>query len=887
MKEVQLVISPGGDFSIGGVPLHLVNCIPDGECVSVGWSFNSDIPEFANVTQGEFVITFGAARGYYWPHDIAGELTTIEGWIQAPEDSKLDLRGLKESPDHPDYQFLLDHNYGLHSRLENQVPQNIPQDQVLDSTNEALMPFIGEFKQSLIQMEAYMRRDAMTWESDDVRQNWIDQVNATDSPNALGALMVSYIQHIHQSHISWENGYHPEHSAKLTSDNVKITDLVSVLLSLECSIYWSGVIDQFRQDRPTWTGALRDFPAGLVPAISSNDQQNEVVRKALLDFDEFMRSEYMAWNGEEEHQTWRIVLTHVETLPEIAQLAQEFISKISSQVKSADPESITANAVDQLSPYDLAIGLLSLETNISWDGVTDAFRDARNLWIKPLRILRDHIEQQREEQKRAALGDLTSQEIGLRLLKEGLVQFEAYMHREVMNWLSDDECQAWRNELVSAQSTEDIGRLLIRFVAKIAPGSIFGWENGIHPELTRKVLSNGVHAGTIAEVLLSIETSVPWSAVIVEFSSARSDWRHPLETLSQTLSQEAQQTTSVLTTVKNALIALEGYIIRNAMTWESPQSRSIWITNVLQSETVSDLGRLMYEFVSKISRESFFSTWAETGKQNTFHAKLLHPDVKIQTLIQLLVNIESSISWSAVVPIFRNERNSWLTPLVNLPQYNWPEDNTQLDLAALSSPELPALNRSANIRASLRNSTASRKTGRVCYDHAPKNAVELISPGNAKSYVLHTALAENDCILANLHIQSVNSEDLEFYVNFVSDNGENILRIKFDKPAHNAGVVECYSFTHAGQSLIPGATSDSWNNTFPFTVGQDFELGIIVIDDSTLSLTFDGVFTIDEVSTYPHSVEDIHRITLVAKAGRVLSKNINFKFTRSVQLIPE
>jgi len=625
--------------------------------------------------------------------------------------------------------------------------------------------------------------------------------------------------------------------------------------------------------------------------MDTAEEQLELVRKGLYDFEAYMKPEYVAWDGDDQRQTWRVSLTLVESLAEIGELALQFISKISNQVKSSDPQAITGKLVSEITAYDVAAGLLALELAISWEGVLDTFRNDRDNWSRPLREFRDRENQIREERKLAELGDLTSVEVGLRVVKEGLLQFEGFMRRECMSWIMDQEREDWRQEVLAARTGSDLGRLVIRFVSKITPGSISSWENGYHSQYSRILTASDVCLGKVAEILLTIECQVPWSGVIDAFIQARTDWRHSLEALQRSLALEEASRENVLTTVKTSLTQLEGYIVRSALQWESPEQRSIWITSVLQAETLPEVGKLMYEFISKIRPESFFSAWVESGKQNLFHAKLLHPGVKIQTLIQVLVNIECSVSWSAVVPLFRTERNNWLNNLVNLPQFSWPEDEENLlELALLDAAELrsaPVLNRSANIRASLRSSSAAKRTGRVSYDRAPKNTMELITTGVSKSYGLHTTLEENDKMFANLHIQSLPSEDLEFYLNFVTDSGENVLRVKFEQRAHSKGVVECYSFTHQGQSLIPGATSDSWNNTFPFTVGQDFEFAILAVDDSTLSLVFDGVFVINDVSTYPRSIEDIHRITLVGKSGRVLCKNISFKFSRTIELIPE
>jgi len=291
------------------------------------------------------------------------------------------------------------------------------------------------------------------------------------------------------------------------------------------------------------------------------------------------------------------------------------------------------------------------------------------------------------------------------------------------------------------------------------------------------------------------------------------------------------------------------------------------------------------QFLNTMKKDSFDGS--HITQLETFAAKASLPLVKIQTLVQILPSVEANIPWSAVTPLFQSDRSNWLSSLVNLPQYSWPEDETEEELIGAEKYDSPALRASSLVRSSVRQANEAKKAGRANFAGSEKSTLELIANGSFKAYSLPTGLQEGDKIAAVFHLQSFPNEDLEFDLNLLSANGP-ILRVKFVRPAHSNGSVVCYERTGSGELVaINGASSNAWNDSFPFSPSQDFEVVARVVDHNTISLVFDDVFTINNISLQSHTLDQAIRICLAGKSGRVLSKSVKLSFARQCTLIPE
>ena len=886
-----LELSRGGKLKIGENQIKSIMVIPDGESISIGWNyFNEDGSE--NTTQGEITLTFGANRGYYWTEDISTDNVTFDGWVQRQGDVKSDFRGILINLESWEYLSLVPDSISpvVPAEEEPVLSEEEIAERKMQEEEDAIdyyVKYLDEIKENLLAFEAFVRRDSIHWLEEGVRESWIESVKASTTSFELASHILTFVGKIDSQVFTWVNGEHPDHTPKLKDPIVKAQDLARTLASIELGISWSGVVDDFKEARSAWTSNV--FPISMkLKNINNAELALATYKKSLTDLLGYMIPDAMKWISEDEKYTWITSVSIVDTPVDIANLTAQFAIRIKGEylTRAWDEENDNylklVNALEGITVYEISEVLLALERNIRWSGVLQVFHQKRNEWIHPLKELSEYG----AEQKLYALGDITSKEIGLKMVKDALIDMESYLKRESIDWYLDEEKDTWINDVRSANSAESLARLLIKFVTKIKSESIGGgWDRGHHPVHSQSLLARRVKVQDLAAILLSIEVSIPWSAVNDIFPTARDEWRFPLTQLDNAHRQNTPYK-SVLTVLKNSLVALENYLVRNVAKWASNDERKAWKEAVSSANSLSEFGNLLAQFI-KIIKKDTFSDYNITALED-FVVKVSSPTVKIQTLLQTLSGIEQNIPWSAVTPLFQNDRSNWLNGLVNLPQYSWPDDVEEEELIGADKLEnSPALRASSLVRSSVKQANEAKKNGLLNFAAPEKSTLELIANGTFRAYSFPTVLQEGDKISSVFHLQSFPNEDLEFDMNLLSSAGP-ILRIKFVRAAHSKGLVVCYLRNEAGEFVaIEGATSNNWNDSFPFSPSQDFEVVARVIDNNTISLVFDDVFTIPNISLQNRTVDSIMRICLAGKSGRILSKSVKFAFNRVSTLIPE
>ena len=109
---------------------------------------------------------------------------------------------------------------------------------------------------------------------------------------------------------------------------------------------------------------------------------------------------------------------------------------------------------------------------------------------------------------------------------------------------------------------------------------------------------------------------------------------------------------------KKSIIEFENYMIRSAMTWKEGE-REAWIEKVSSCCNFTDLHAITITFIDHIAQEGnncSFDLQASCPPQETMAESL-------KALFRSLKELESTISWSNVIPEFSDNRYTWIAQL--------------------------------------------------------------------------------------------------------------------------------------------------------------------------------------------------------------------------------
>ena len=118
-------------------------------------------------------------------------------------------------------------------------PFNYPRQLPLDD--------FGKLKESILRLEEFMVEDGMIW-SQKSRNIWVNCVTNSTCPKGLAPLLVEFRKQVNPN---YGGGLNVEFI-----ENISLVSLANYIRSIETSISWSGVIDEFQEERNLWVNTL-------------------------------------------------------------------------------------------------------------------------------------------------------------------------------------------------------------------------------------------------------------------------------------------------------------------------------------------------------------------------------------------------------------------------------------------------------------------------------------------------------------------------------------------------------------------------------------------------------------------------------------------------------
>lgn len=146
--------------------------------------------------------------------------------------------------------------------LFNSTPKNNNQHVVYDpSSDEEEDDFVEPLEPAdsfaliitgLISLNDYMVKGGITWQDENEKEQWIDDTKNSFSSDHLAEQMKFFADRVNKnckfSH--WNETY--TSSMLPTFKNPNLHGLAQTLQTIEMSIAWHGVIEEFKEDRTTW-----------------------------------------------------------------------------------------------------------------------------------------------------------------------------------------------------------------------------------------------------------------------------------------------------------------------------------------------------------------------------------------------------------------------------------------------------------------------------------------------------------------------------------------------------------------------------------------------------------------------------------------------------------